>query len=62
MVVPRFLRSVLAAIVVAISFTNSLHAIEYGGSGGKPAYPRPDNKRTESIFIHTLEPGQEQKE
>jgi hypothetical protein len=32
-------------------------AIEYGGFGGRPAYPRSDNPRTESIFIHTLEPG-----
>lgn len=37
-------------------------AIEYGGSGGRPAYPRPDNPRTESIFIHTIEPGQLQEE
>lgn len=32
-------------------------AIEYGGFGGRPAYPRPDNPRTESIFIHTLDLG-----
>jgi len=32
-------------------------AIEYGGFGGRPAYPQADNPRTESIFIHNLEPG-----
>lgn len=32
-------------------------AVEYGGIGGRPAYPRQDNSRTEDIFIHTLEPG-----
>lgn len=37
-------------------------AIEYGGFGGRPAYPRADNPRTESIFVHTLEPGAVQKE
>lgn len=37
-------------------------AIEYGGIGGRPAYPREDNSRTESIFIHTLEPGEKQEE
>ncbi|MBN2100964.1 LysM peptidoglycan-binding domain-containing protein [Candidatus Dojkabacteria bacterium] len=33
-------------------------AIEYRGIGGSPAYPREDNERTKSIFIHTLEPGE----
>lgn len=33
------------------------HAIEYSGFGGKPAFPREDNPRTESIFIHTADPG-----
>ncbi len=32
-------------------------AIEYGGVGGRPAYPKPDNPRTKSIFVFTLEPG-----
>lgn len=29
-----------------------------GGVGGRPANPDPDNPRTQSIFIYTLEPGQ----
>jgi hypothetical protein len=37
-------------------------AIEYGGFGGRPAFPRSDNPRTESIFIHTLNPGATQEE
>jgi len=37
-------------------------AIEYGGFGGRPAYPREDNPRTESIFVHTLEPGEVKQE
>jgi hypothetical protein len=28
-----------------------------GGWGGKPAYPDPDNPRTESIYVLSLEPG-----
>lgn len=39
-----------------------VQAIEYGGFGGRPAYPRTDNPSTESIFIHTLEPGAVQQE
>ncbi|MEI7962100.1 MAG: LysM peptidoglycan-binding domain-containing protein, partial [archaeon] len=38
------------------------NAIEYGGLGGRPAYPRPDNPRTDSIFVHTLNLGATQQE
>ena len=31
-----------------------LFAVEYGSIGGRPAYPRADNPRTDSIFIHTI--------
>jgi len=37
-------------------FTNNVFAIEYGGFGARPAYPVEGNPRTESIFVHTLEP------
>lgn len=50
------------AMVTLLSYTCSVFAIEYGGFGGRPAFPREDNARTESIFIHTLEPGITQKE
>jgi len=54
----------LLAIASTFFAVNSMvvFAIEYGGIGGRPAYPREDNSRTESIFIHTLEPGQKQEE
>ncbi len=42
--------------------TNNALAVEYGGIGGKPAYPRSDNPRTKSIFVYTLEPGAVQKD
>jgi len=32
-------------------------AIEEGGIGGKPAHPRADNARSESIFVYELKPG-----
>jgi len=50
------------AILTSVVFASSVFAIEYGGFGGRPAYPRADNPRTESIFVHTLEPGDIQKE
>ncbi len=37
-------------------------AIEYGGLGGRPAYPQADNSRTQSIFVHTLNPGEVKKD
>ncbi len=49
-------------LVLGLALISSSFAIEYGGFGGRPAYPRADNPRTESIFIHTLEPGAVQKE
>ena len=48
--------------VVFVLFVSAVFAVEYGGIGGRPAYPRSDNARTESIFIHTLNPGQVQNE
>ncbi len=44
-------------ILTSAVFASSAFAIEYGGAGIKPAYPRADNPRTESIFVHTAEPG-----
>jgi hypothetical protein len=37
--------------------SNSSQAVEYGGVGGRPAFPRSENSRTESIFVHTTEVG-----
>jgi hypothetical protein len=48
--------------VVFFALVSPVMAIEYGGFWGRPAYPRPDNTRSESIFVHTLEPGTEQTE
>lgn len=35
----------------------TVFAAESGGIGGKPANPRSDNPRTESIFVYELSPG-----
>ncbi|MES2986175.1 MAG: DUF916 domain-containing protein [Patescibacteria group bacterium] len=52
----------IALTLVYTSVPYASQAVEYGGFGGKPAYPREDNSRTESIFIHTLAPGAVQKD
>lgn len=44
-------------ILTFVVLTNNVLAIEYGGAGIRPAYPQADNPRTESIFVHTAEPG-----
>lgn len=50
---------VIAFALFAISIPTALvRAVEYGGIGGRPAYPRSDNPRTQSIFVHTLNPGE----
>lgn len=52
----------LAIVTVSIASLSSVSAIEYGWFGGRPAYPKPDNKRSESIFVHELEPGAEKED
>ena len=47
----------MIAFLVIVGTVNQATAIEYGGIGGRPAYPRDDVPRSSSIFIHTLEPG-----
>ncbi|HUC20729.1 MAG TPA: DUF916 domain-containing protein, partial [Candidatus Polarisedimenticolaceae bacterium] len=32
-------------------------AVDYGGVGGRPASPRPDNPRTKSIFVYEIKPS-----
>ncbi len=49
-------------VLIFILLSNQAFAIEYGGFGGRPAFPRLENSRTESIFVHTLNPGDVQKE
>lgn len=49
-----------AIFILAILFSglfNSLARAESGNLGGKPAHPDPNNPRTSTIFIKTLEPG-----
>lgn len=48
---------VLVAMTVPFGSVGIASAVEYGGFGGRPANPRADNPRTESIFVHTAEPG-----
>lgn len=51
-----FLTLVFALVIGIVPSTAS--AVEYGGVGGRPANPRADNPRTESIFIYELQPGE----
>lgn len=47
----------LLPIGLSLMLPSGTLAISYGGLGGRPAFPRPDNPRTENIFVYTLEPG-----
>lgn len=44
----------------SLFFQKPVLAIEYGGIGGRPAYPDSNNPRTESIFIHNIKAGETQ--
>jgi len=56
----RVLVAVLFLSAIALSFSGVFAQEEAGsgGVGGRPAYPREDNERSESIFVHTLNPGE----
>jgi hypothetical protein len=47
----------LAVLAFSLVLTGSAGAVDNGGIGGKPANPRPDNPRSESIFVYELKPG-----
>lgn len=44
--------------LVLIAPGELVHAVEYGGLGGIPANPDPNNSRTKSIFVYTIASGQ----
>ncbi len=60
MVTPHVKRLGGAALLVsALLLASPVFAAEYGGIGGRPANPRPENPRTESIFVLELDPGEQ---
>lgn len=48
---------VIVLFLVALAPGLVVDAVEYGGLGGIPANPDPNNSRTKSIFVFTLEAG-----
>lgn len=48
---------IIIILIALLSVTPSVFALEYNKIGGRPAFPREDNPRTDSIFVHTLNPG-----
>ena len=54
--------SVLLISLIITTLTTTTAGAVTGSIGGRPANPRDDNKRTRSIFVHTLNFGQSAKE
>lgn len=52
------LLSVVFAGIFSVAYGAPVQAIEQGGVGGRPAYPKVSNVRSESIFVHQLQPGE----
>lgn len=48
---------IIFSILFFVIFSGSVFAGEYATFGGRPAFPRSDNPRSQSIFVHTLKPG-----
>ncbi len=53
----RIFRALISSIAASLAISAGVFAAS-GGVGGRPANPDPDNPRTQSIFIYTLQPGQ----
>lgn len=49
----------VAGTVLSFGFSVPVQAVEQGGLGGRPAHPRKDNPRSQSIFVHKLQPGEQ---
>jgi hypothetical protein len=50
--------SLITLLIINFSLLiTPVQAVDYGGIGGRPAYPDPKNTRTESIFIHNIKAG-----
>lgn len=54
----RFSLYIAAALITLLASPLQVAAVESGGVGGKPAYPRADNPRSRSIFIYELDPSE----
>lgn len=51
-------RVITVGALCAVVLTGPVGAIATGGIGGRPANPDPDNPRTQSIFIMTIDKGE----
>lgn len=47
----------ILTLLVTLS-SGTAYAIEYGGIGGRPAYPRKEEPKSDNVFIHTVKEGQ----
>ena len=52
--------SLLTTVGIIAALAVSVEAISGGSIGGRPAHPDPNNPRTQSIFIMTLDRGESQ--
>lgn len=52
----------VVGILFGVSLPSSVLALDAGSVGGRPANPKSDNPRTQSIFVFTLKPGQSAKD
>ncbi len=56
------MKKIILSLSISLLFSFAASAIEYGGIGGRPAYPNSEVERSKDIFIHTLAPGSKQQE
>lgn len=53
----RITSFVTGVLALSLLFIPNLVSAQTGSIGGRPAKPNPNNQRTQSIFVHELQPG-----
>ena len=65
MIRPSVVKSILVSLVITalitVGATSVALAAETGGVGGRPTTPDPNNSRTKSIFVFSMNPEEKEK-
>ena len=52
------LKKIFSLVFLLSALSSNAFAMDYGGIGVRPAYPQEGNDRSQSIFVHTLNPSE----
>ncbi len=53
-----YIKNSIFILLFLALISNNVFGIEYGGIGGRPAYPRSEEPKSDNVFIHTIKENQ----